>query len=370
MNSIGVYVHIPFCDGKCPYCDFYSLPTPTPLLMDDYTEALIRAAADWSARTGVIADTVYFGGGTPSLLGAHRLSRVLSSVRAAFGVQDDAEITMEVNPSRDLSEVLQAFYAAGGNRLSIGMQSVHNEELRLLGRRHTRQDVERTVSCARRIGLDNISLDVMLGIPKSTMESVVQSVDAAATMGARHVSAYMLKIEPDTPYGRCTPSLPDDDTTADMYLATMDRLDSHGFTQYEISNAAIDGYESRHNLKYWLSDPYIGIGPAASSYWNGRRFTYSRDISAFMRGEKPIADAATAIGVGSEQEYACLRLRLRDGIDEVEFSRRFRHTIPAIWRERASTLPRELVVSDQRGIRLTRQGFLVSNLLIGHIFDE
>ncbi len=369
MGSIGAYLHIPFCDGKCPYCDFYSLSSLTPLLLDDYTDALIRSITYWSEATAATADTVYFGGGTPSLLGAHRIERVLSCVRDRFSVSPDAEITMEVNPSRELTDILCAFASHGGNRLSIGMQSAHEDELRLLGRRHTREDVQRAVVSAQKAGIDNISLDVMLGVPASTIDSVCQSVDTAVELGARHVSAYMLKIEPNTPYGRCTPSLPDDDMAADMYLAAMERLDSHGFAQYEISNAAILGYESRHNLKYWLSEPYIGIGPAASSFFNNRRFTYSRDISSFMRGDLPSMDSATAIGVGSEEEYACLRLRLRDGITESEFRNRFGHSIPSEWYDRALTLPRSLVVCDD-GIRLTRQGFLVSNLLIGHIFDE
>lgn len=368
MNSIGVYLHVPFCDGKCPYCDFYSLPTPTPLMLDDYTDALIRSITFWAKETQAVADTVYFGGGTPSLLGAHRMERLLSCVREQFTVSDDAEITMEVNPSREVSNVLHAFRAQGGNRLSIGMQSAHANELSLLGRRHTCEDVQRTVSCAQQIGIDNISLDVMLGISASTIESVRQSIDTAVGLGARHISAYMLKIEPNTVYGHCAPPLPDDDMTADMYLAAMDRLDSHGFAQYEISNAAISGYESRHNLKYWLSEPYIGIGPAASSCWDDRRFTYSRDLSAFMRGELPQQDSETAIPVGSEQEYACLRLRLRDGITQEAFNNRFGHAIPMQWRERALSLPSSLVVCDDDGIRLTRQGFLVSNLLIRHIF--
>lgn len=370
MRSVGLYVHIPFCDGKCPYCDFYSLPSSTPTMLDDYTDALIHSVSYWADKSGASADTVYFGGGTPSLLGAHRLERLLLHIRERFSVSDDAEITMEVNPSRELSDVLRAFYGAGGNRLSIGMQSAHDGELRLLGRHHTPQDVEKTVLTAQNVGLDNISLDLMLGIPASTIESVRHSVDFAADLGARHISAYMLKIEPNTAYGRCPPPLPDDDMTADMYMAAMDRLDARGYTQYEISNAAVAGFESRHNLKYWLSDPYIGIGPAASSYWGDQRFTYSRDISSFLRGDAPSTDAATSIGVSSEEEYACLRLRLRQGIEEKAFSARFGHSISPLWRERAAALPSALIICDEQGIRLTRQGFLVSNSLIRHIFDE
>ncbi len=370
MNRIGLYVHIPFCDGKCPYCDFYSLPSYTPLVLDDYTAALINSISQWAEMTGSVADTVYFGGGTPSLLGAHRLHRLMLHIRDEFSVADDAEITMEVNPSRDLSEVITAFSYSGGNRLSIGMQSAHDSELHLLGRRHTRDDVQRTVSAAHNAEINNISLDLMLGVSLSTVDSVCSSVDFAAELGARHISAYMLKVEPNTPYGHCTPSLPDDDLTADMYLAAMERLDAHGYAQYEISNTAVRGYESRHNLKYWLSEPYIGIGPAASSYWRNQRFTYDRDISSFMRGEQPKLDADTDMPVGSVEEYACLRLRLREGIEEKAFFPRFGYPIPLRWRERAADLPTQLVVCDELGIRLTRQGFLVSNLLIRHILGE
>lgn len=370
VNAIGVYLHIPFCDGKCPYCDFYSLSSPTPTLLDDYTDAMIRAVTQWSDKTQATADTVYFGGGTPSLLGPDRIARLLLAVRTQFKVAEDAEITMEVNPSRELAEVLRAFYDAGGNRLSIGMQSTDEGELRLLGRRHTLEDVQRTVQNAQLIGLTNISLDIMLGVSGATIQSVRRSVDTAVQLGARHVSAYMLKIEPNTAYGRCTPSLPDDDATADMYLAAMERLDSHGFHQYEISNAAICGYESRHNLKYWNSDPYIGIGAAASSYYNNRRFTYCRDASAFMSGREPTIDCDTEIAVGSEKEYACLRLRLTEGIVERDYYARFGKAIPTRWRERADGLPTELIVCDDGGVRLTREGFLVSNSLIRHIFDE
>lgn len=370
MSAIGLYLHIPFCNGKCPYCDFYSLSRPDPLLLDDYTDALARSISDWSQRIDASVDTVYLGGGTPSLLGAVRLSRVLRCVRDRFSVSSDAEVTMEVNPSQDLTDVLNAFCDAGGNRLSVGMQSSDDEELRLLGRAHRVQDVERTVQTAQRIAIDNISLDIMLGISGSTVDSVRRSVDTAANLGARHVSAYMLKIEPNTPFGRCVPTLPDDDATADMYLAAMDRLDEYGYSQYEISNTAIRGYESRHNLKYWLSEPYIGIGPAASSYYGGARFTYARDIAAFMRGDMPQRDADTDIAVDSMQEFACLRLRLRDGVEESAFSARFGCSIPKEWRRSASMLPRSLVVNDEEGIRLTREGYLVSNLLIGHIFDR
>lgn len=370
MSAIGLYLHIPFCNGKCPYCDFYSLSNADSLLVDNYVESLLRAASYWAETSGVAVDTVYLGGGTPSLLGAERLFRLLRGVHDCFSVSSDAEITMEVNPSQNLTDVLSAFYDGGGNRLSVGMQSSDDDELRLLGRNHRILDVKRTVRTAQSIGIDNISLDMMLGISGSTIESVRRTVDTAAELGAKHVSAYMLKIEPNTSFGRCAPTLPDDDETADMYLAAMERLDEMGYAQYEISNTAISGYESRHNLKYWLSEPYIGIGPAASSHYGGTRFTYARDIASFMRGDMPLRDADTDIAVDSMEEFACLRLRLREGIENHAFITRFGRSIPDEWRSRALNLPQSLVICDDRGIRLTREGFLVSNLLIRHIFDR
>ena len=370
MKAVGLYIHVPFCLSKCPYCDFYSIPLPGEEMLDAYTKRVCRSLDIWAERLpDATADTLYFGGGTPSLLGWERLTAIIYCAREYFGLSN-AEITLEANPADDLNATLAAFAAAGGNRLSLGMQSTCTPELAALGRRHTPGDVERTVEDARRVGINNISLDIMLGISGQTVASAQQSARQAATLGVSHVSAYMLKIEPNTPYGRCAPSLPDDDATADMYLAAMETLDTYGYRQYEISNTALPGRESRHNLKYWMGEPYLGVGPSASSYIGNRRFAYPRDLKAFLHGNEPADEPCGRIAVGSPTEYALLRLRLSEGLNAREYTAIFGESMPPAWIESAAALPTSLVRVDEKGIRLTREGFLVSNSLIRHILAE
>ena len=372
MEPLGLYIHIPFCAKKCPYCDFYSLPLTTEAQLDGYTDCLLTALEQWATRLpDGRADTLYFGGGTPSLLGGERLARVIRRADALFGLFDGSmpEITLEANPADDLADTFAAFAAAGGNRLSLGMQSAHPSELALLGRRHAPSDVERTVADARRAGIANLSLDVMLGISGQTEASALQSVERAAALGATHLSAYLLKLEAGTPYGESPPPLPNEDDTADLYLAVMTEMERLGYRQYEISNAARPGFESRHNLKYWDSRPYLGIGPAASSCVAGRRFAYPRDLAAFLAGGEP-EEEKSGIPVGSAEEYALLRLRLTAGLREDGFAARFGRPLPSVWRQRAKTLPARLVTADGEGIRLSREGFLLSNTLISHILDK
>ena len=370
MEKIGLYIHIPFCVSKCPYCDFHSAALGTPLqaqtALDTYADGLVRSMAQWADRLPVTADTLYFGGGTPSLMGGARLARIVTEAQRLFGLAD-AEITLEANPADDLADTLSAFAAAGGNRLSLGMQSAVPAELRLLGRRHTPADVARTVADARRAGIDNLSLDVMLGVSGQTIATACESVDAAADLGVSHLSAYLLKIEPGTPYGACPPDLPTEDESVDLYHAAFERMDRHGYRQYEISNAALPGRESRHNLKYWRSEPYLGIGPAASSCVGGKRFTYPRDTAYFLGGGDPVEDATDGAPVGSAEEYALLRLRLSEGLSAADFSARFGTSLPAQWIKEASALPKALVEADDTGIRLTREGFLLSNTIISRI---
>ena len=369
MESVGLYVHVPFCVSKCPYCDFYSLPLRDETVLDRYVDGVLASMERWVQELDCRADTLYFGGGTPALLGGERLARILMCARERFHLSEGAEITLEANPADDLAETLAAFAAAGGNRLSLGMQSAVPLELAVLGRRHTPADVARTMEDAHRAGIDNVSLDVMLGISGQTEQTARYSVEQVAALGATHLSAYLLKIEPNTPYGCCPPPLPEEDATADLYLAAMERAEQLGYRQYEISNCALPGRESRHNLKYWDSLPYLGIGPAAASCVGGRRFTYPRDLSAFLAGQPPVEEQS-GIPVGSEEEYGLLRLRLTEGLRERDFAIRYGHPLPASWRQQAQALPASLVVTDGDGIRLSREGFLLSNALISHILDK
>lgn len=366
--AIGLYLHIPFCVSKCPYCDFYSLTGSDDRQRDAYVQALIRCMTEWADRTGEVADTLYFGGGTPSLLGGKRLALLVEEARRHFHLADDAEITLEANPADGLEEVFSAFAACGGNRLSLGMQAATDEQLRVLGRRHTAAQVEQTTRAAHNAGIHNLSLDMMLGTAFQTTDDVIQMAERCAHWGATHVSAYLLKLEADTPYGMSPPPLPDEDTTVHLYHAAAEALEKQGYRQYEISNFARDGKCSRHNLKYWNLDPYIGLGPAAHSFYGGKRFYYPRSLDAFLAGEPPIPEShEETIVENSPEEYAMLRLRLTEGLTEQGFVNRFGHPIPARFRQRAAALPTNLVVTDENGIRLTRDGFLVSDAILSHL---
>lgn len=383
---LGLYIHVPFCVSKCPYCDFYSLPrSPCPgsqaasvsgwdeETLDAYTGAVERALDQWADRLpGERADTLYFGGGTPSLLGGKRLALLIRRAEDRFGLRG-AEITLEANPADNLAETLRAFAAAGGNRLSLGMQSANGEELRRLSRRHSPADVERTMEDARRAGIRNRSLDMMLGLEGQTAALVERSAAVCRELGADHVSAYLLKIEEGTPFAarRAAMDLPDEDQSAALYLAACEALDRLGYHQYEISNFAVPGRESRHNLKYWTGQAYLGLGPAAHSFVGGRRFYYPRDLAGFLEGNLPAEEnpGPDAVGEGTPEEFLLLRLRLTEGATEAAFREAFHGPLPALWRQRADTLPGHLVISDDAGIRLTREGFLLSNAIIARLLD-
>lgn len=311
---------------------------------------------------GHTADTLYFGGGTPSLLGGRRLSALIRKAQSCFGLQN-AEITMEANPADDLHEVLSAFAEAGGSRVSIGMQTSEDRLLTILGRRHSHRHTEAAVGAARQAGIINISLDMMLGLPDQTERDIRHSAHVCRELGATHVSAYLLKQEPNTPFA-VRQDVPDDDKQAEHYLLAVNEITAQGYAQYEISNF---GVPCRHNLKYWDMRPYLGIGPAAHSYFEGKRFGFPRDLGAFLRNGtdwQPITEIDNDIAAGSPEEYAMLRLRLTEGLTESGFAERFGRAIPSEWRQRAEKFPPSLIVFDENGLRLTTEGFLVSNAIL------
>ncbi len=361
---LGIYIHVPFCASKCPYCDFYSIPLPTDAILNAYTDEVCRRLNAFSPLPP--SDTLYFGGGTPSLLGGKRLATIIRAARQN-GLTDNAEITLEANPADRLYDTFAAFTVEGGNRVSMGMQSATEQGLRALGRRHTLAQLESAVTDAHRAGIDNLSLDIMLATPSQTLMDIDQAVALCDAHQASHVSAYLLKIEPDTPFGRQPPSVPDDDTTADYYLYACDALERRGYRQYEISNFAKDGKQSRHNLKYWQLDPYLGIGPAAHSFFNGRRFWYPRSLDAFLKGIEPTEEQDRNMCTNSEDEFAMLRLRLTEGLTEAAFFAKYQRPLPTRWIAAANRLPRSLVTADSQQIALTRDGFLISNELITRI---
>lgn len=364
MKPIGLYIHIPFCESKCPYCDFYS-KRGSDSQMDSYVDAVVRSIREWGTKLRREADTLYFGGGTPSLLGAERLLKMVSAAKESFGLAY-AEITVEVNPQACSGSFFNKLCSGGVNRLSIGLQSAHDDELKLLGRRHTAAQALGSVRAAQDAGFANISLDLMLAIQGQTEQSLASSVEFCERAGVQHVSAYLLKIEPGTVYGKKQEQLllPDEDTASGLYLSACGLLEQAGFAQYEISNFAAPGRESRHNLKYWNAEEYLGIGPAAHSMVDGKRFFYPRNIERFIAGEAPQDDGPG----GGEEEYAMLRLRLCGGLDSNLYAERFQKEIPqGYYRNAGRFAPAGFCACDERGIRLTQRGFLVSNYLISEI---
>lgn len=338
----GLYFHIPFCHSKCPYCDFYSVKYE-PSLAEDYINTLIAEMKKYSGAF----DTIYFGGGTPSVIEPELIGRLISESRRKFEIADDCEITVECNPSKNLERDFEKYASYGVNRISLGMQSARNEERFALGRAAGQAQVAKAVNDAKKEGITNISLDVMLGIPKQTLASLDETFDFIGRMNVTHISAYMLKIEEGTKFYemRDRLALPDEDIVSEMYLKTIEELKSLGFNQYEISNFAKPSYESRHNLKYWELEDYLGIGKTAHSLWQGRRFYYDSDMNIVDDGES-----------AADEERVMLGLRLCKGIDKSLVKSNYEKFVKM-----------GLICETDKKISLTSQGMLVSNVIIGEL---
>ncbi|MBQ2934522.1 MAG: radical SAM family heme chaperone HemW [Clostridia bacterium] len=365
-NSFGIYIHIPFCRTKCNYCSFYSLNVSEEL-QQAYCDKTISEITRRGRQIARPVCSVYIGGGTPSVLSGEQISSLMRAVKDSFTVTEDAEITVEINPGDDLSGFLEEIRNAGCNRLSMGVQSGNDDELLVLGRRHSVYDAEQTFYTARKLGFDNISLDLMLGLPDSTKETLNKSIDFVLNLAPEHISAYILKIEDGTPFGKAKLNLPNDDDTADQYLLLCDRLKTAGYTHYEISNFAKLGYEGKHNLNYWRCREYLGFGPAAHSFFEGERFYYPNDITAYMQNCKALSDGEG----GNEQEYIMLSLRISDGIDISEFESKFLKPFPPTILNKARLFEKNgLCITDGNTIRLTDEGMLVSNSIITSFTEE
>lgn len=363
MKSVGLYLHIPFCRSKCPYCDFYSLRADNDK-KDEYVRALQNKISSDFLSPKCKADTLYIGGGTPSVMGAQRLCKLVEACKERL--TDDAEITVECNPYGLDEDFFKALYDCGVNRVSLGLQSAVDGERRILGRQSDRNQVENAVKLAQKSGFCNITLDVMLGIPEQTEKSLGETLDFCISLDVPHISAYMLKLEENTYFykNQSKYNFPDDDQTADLYLQMCEALESNGIMQYEISNFAKKGYESRHNLKYWHCEEYLGLGPSAHSFMNGKRFYFDPDFDSFMNGNSPIPDG----NGGDFTEYAMLNLRLTEGLNENKVFERFGHNIPKeIYEKSQIFIDNGYITKSENGLALTRKGFLMSNYILSEI---
>lgn len=373
-NKLGIYVHIPFCKAKCDYCDFYSLPDREGL-MDEYLKALITHIRETAPQAkGWQVDTVYIGGGTPSYFGAKRLATILGEIKRRFDVRRDAEITCEANPESADLKFLRAVRRAGVNRLSLGMQSACDAELQAVHRLHDFSQVEQAVQAARKAKIRNLSLDLIYGLPGQSMETWKKSLEAAIELHPEHLSCYGLKVEPGTALdGRVMRGevLPDDDMQADMYLYMVERLEQAGYHQYEISNFAKAGFQSRHNLKYWLGYPYVGFGPGAHSDFGGRRYSFARNLTRYIDG---ILSGGSVIDEDQlvphrerSGEYLMLRLRTTRGIEEWEYRREYSMNFDPLEQKLEEYERHGWAARQDRRWHLTPKGFLISNSLISDL---
>ena len=371
-KSLGIYVHIPFCRSKCEYCDFYSLPGSRDKdKMAEYTAALvahIREAA--TGANGYEVDTVYFGGGTPSFFGAGGLARIFAEIDRRFDVSRDAEVTFEANPDSVTLPMLTHLRRAGFNRISIGVQSDLDEQLKALGRPHNYKQAQQAVSLARRAGFDNLSVDLMFGLPNQSREQWMETLRHVIDLKADHISCYGLKVEEGTKlwtYKDCA-NLPDDDAQADMYFYAVQTLEEFGYHQYEISNFAKDGFICRHNMKYWTGDEYLGFGPCAASDFAGKRFTIQADLQKYLDGVKTkgviLSECDTIPLRERAGEYLMLRLRTVDGIEEGEYTKSFLLPFEPLQKVLEKLARNDLCVQNGSRWRLTPKGFMLSNQVI------
>lgn len=366
-KPLGIYVHIPFCKSKCEYCDFYSLGGSRDRRT---TDQYLQALADHIRETGRLApdytvDTVYFGGGTPSFFGAENLEKILDELQKRFHFGADPEITLEANPdsAQDIS-ALRQLHDAGFDRLSLGMQSADDAELRRIGRVHTHAQTVRAVENARAAGFDNLSLDLIYGLPGQTMTRWQANLDAALALAPEHLSCYGLKVEEGTPLfaRRERFTLPDDDAQADMYLSAVGLLARQGYEQYEISNFCRPGRASRHNSRYWTLAEYLGFGPGAHSDFGGERFALARDLDAYLAGHIVYSECSAPSARERETERVMLALRTTRGVAA--------DTLPEAARRILRNCEAHGLAHLSGGFyALTPRGFLVSNAILVDLLE-
>ncbi len=379
MKKLAIYIHIPFCVRKCLYCDFLSAPASDET-REQYVQALCREIREErKSYVNYKIETIFLGGGTPSLLSGEQLDRILGTVFDAYQVADDCEISMEVNPGTVTKEKLKAYKRAGVNRLSIGMQSAVEEELQSLGRIHSSEDAFDTYELAIKTGFNNINIDLMSAIPGQTKESWKESLKRILDLepAPAHVSAYSLIIEEGTPFFEKTPTLPDEDTEREMYKITNDILSEAGYLRYEISNYAKPGFACRHNCTYWERGSYAGFGIGAASLVEQVRFSNTRNLKDYLG--KYLKNATVAIKENRQElsveeqmeEFMFLGLRMMRGVSAGKFSDLFGKTIEQVYPGIVEKYCRQGLLqkipeqgSGEVRIALTERGIDVSNVIM------
>ncbi len=375
-KTLGIYIHIPFCASKCSYCDFYSC-AGKETMMQEYQNALLAHIEEAIPQMQqYFIDTVYIGGGTPSYYGAEFLCEIIQTIKLSGRLLKDAEITVEMNPDSMLLGDLRMLYKEGVNRISMGVQSANNELLKTIGRRHTYAQAFKAYKSARQAGFKNISVDLMYGLPGQTKDDWADTLSKIIRWKPDHISCYGLKLEEGTPMYQVyhdTPLIPDDDTQADMYIYASEYLERFGYMRYEISNFSTRGFRSEHNLRYWRLEDYMGFGPGAHSFVDGLRYSYVRDLKQYidgvMNGGVIVDESEQISGLEVANEYIMLRMRMAEGIDPADYSKKFRADFGPLETKLEFFASKGWTEKTDGRWCFTTAGFLVSNILINELLD-
>ena len=369
MKKLGIYVHIPFCVKKCGYCDFYSVKWDEES-EDKYIHSAINEIESYSELSNkYVVDSIYMGGGTPSIINPKNLEKIISTIRNIFTIEENSEISMEANPN-SLSENLKTYREIGINRLSIGIQSLNDNILKRIGRIHNSKEALQAIDRAIGFGFENINADVMFNIPGQTVDDINDTISKLVTKEIKHISFYSLKLEEGTPMYLLKKNkkiiMPEEDLEREMYYAGRNIMEKHGLMQYEISNFSVKGYECRHNLKYWKQEEYIGIGPSAHSFLGNVRFSNPSELTEYISsGESGVFERNTLEEMDVNDiifEYIMLRLRLTEGLKFADFKNKFSIDFKEAYKEQIKHLTENnLIELDGDVIRLSKRGMDLSN---------
>lgn len=369
MKELGIYIHIPFCKRKCAYCDFISFDNKSDSI-NEYIDAIKKEIITNKEKIKTkeyVVTTIYIGGGTPSFINSSFIVEVLNVVKEVFNVSKNAEITIEVNPGTVTVGKLQDYKEAGINRLSIGLQETDDNLLKLIGRIHTFDDFLETYKLARKVGFNNINVDLMIGLPKQTIENVKKSLARIVELNPEHISVYSLIVEDGTKMEKLISGgileLPEEELERQEYWTVKEKLEEAGYKHYEISNFAKEGFESKHNLNCWLQKEYLGFGVAAHSYFNGIRYSNVETLKEYLDGKECIIHEVQD-EESKMKEYMLLGLRKIDGVKISEFKNKFQDNPIIIFKKELNKLVEEdLLEVDLDNIRLTNKGIDLANIV-------
>ncbi len=373
MRKVGIYIHIPFCKQKCFYCDFVSYCDKTKFI-DRYIDCLKKEIESKSNKNDIVIDTIYIGGGTPSVIDGKLIMEVLENIKENFNIEKEAEITIEVNPGTVDEEKLKLYKEGGINRISIGLQSVNNTLLKMLGRIHTYEEFLECFNLARSVGFKNINVDLMLGLPSQTLEDIDESIERIINLEPEHISVYSLIVEDGTKLSRDIENgsliLPEEEIERKMYWKVKKILQDNCYIHYEISNFAKEGYESKHNMNCWNQKEYLGFGASAHSYFKSIRYSNIEDIEEYIDNisKEKIAENKEVHEIQTiedrKKEYMLLGLRKIDGVNITEFKNRFVDNPIYLFRKELSKLAKEdLIEIDENSIKLTNKGLDLANVV-------